>query len=279
MPAFHPPGLSVKPMVQKLPRRSGRWGSLGPAILVSVLLALPWPYPGTRAQSSAPAEPSPSPQSLKEDTLPLESEQDNPEDPGETIPLEPEAPAQIAPEIPESEPEPAGPRPDTPDSAVPVYLRPPHSCPPELERLVARLLQDLPTYAQLVAGRSLGVSDQRFSPFGMVIIASQPDYEPLALAENPYGDPASVDTQQVFFTTLERQYWRGQPVSLQNHHWLFLAPAETGWYLSQMYSMVGHSPADRGAPSPPQESSDGIIGQAVTLWLRDCRAGAVFPPE
>jgi hypothetical protein len=161
---------------------------------------------------------------------------------------------------------------------TPQFLRPQNACPRVLEPLMNRLLQDLPTYTELVAARSLNLRSEQDSPFGTVIIASEADYHPIELPDTSYGN-SPQEVQQVFFTTLERQYWQGQPVSLQNHHWLFLAPAETGWYLSQMYSMVGHSPADRGAPSPPQESSDGIIGQAVTLWLRDCRAGAVFPPE
>ena len=32
-------------------------------------------------------------------------------------------------------------------------------------------------------------------------------------------------------------------------------------------------------PTPPRETSEGIIGQAVRLWLRDCRAGAIYPVE
>jgi hypothetical protein len=92
--------------------------------------------------------------------------------------------------------------------------------------------------------------------------------------------------QQVFFTTLERQYWRNQMVSLQNYHWLFLVQNQDGWYLGLLYSSLGRYPSGDGplspvasqrAPTPPEESSDGIIGQAIRLWLRDCRAGAVFP--
>jgi hypothetical protein len=179
-------------------------------------------------------------------------------------------PAEDEPAIDSSEPTP---------EATPTYLRPQNACPQAIEPLVERLLQDLPTYTELVTGRSLELRSNRPSPFGTVILASEPDFEPIELAENPYGD-LSEDVQQIFFTTLERQYWQGQPFSLQNYHWLFLAEADKGWYLSQMYSSVGSaSGGEFEAPTPPQESSEGIVGQAVTLWLRDCRAGAVFPPE
>lgn len=200
-----------------------------------------------------------------QEALPLEPE-DIPLDEGERGPLEPEQfPAETVP-LPR------------PDATSPTFLRPPNACPQGLEVLVARLLQDLPTYANLVASRSLGLPTERFSPFGTVIVASQPDFEPLDLAEVPYGDNDAEEIQQVFFTTLERQYWQGQSFSLQNYHWLFLAQGEYGWYLALLYSSVGSYPDGLDAPTPPQETSDGIIGQAITLWLRDCRAGAVFPP-
>jgi len=215
----------------------------------------------------------------KQDTLPLNS--DSPEeeelegdDSGRT---EPEAGENDRP--PAAEDDPAIDSSEPPPEATPTFLRPQNACPQALEPLVERLLQDLPTYTELAAGRSLELRSDRPSPFGTVILASEPDFEPIELAENPYGN-RSEDVQQIFFTTLERQYWQGQPFSLQNYHWLFLAEADNGWYLSQMYSSVGStSGGEFETPTPPQESSKGIVGQAVTLWLRDCRAGAVFPPE
>ena len=172
--------------------------------------------------------------------------------------------------------------PPTSPPGQPTFLRPQGACPRGLQPLIEGLLQDLPTYTELVAGRSLDLRSDQVSPFGTVIAASEPNFEPIDLAETPYGERsagAQTEVQQVFFTTLERQYWQGKPFSLQNYHWLLLAEAENGWYLSQMYSSVGGHPAPAiNNPTPPQESSSGIVGQAVTLWLRDCRAGAVFPP-
>jgi hypothetical protein len=197
----------------------------------------------------------------------------------DTVPLDPEDPEDLAPETEQPDSETVAPIQPPLVEESPLFLRPQNACPQNLEPLVNRLLQDLPTYTELVAARSLDLRAGRDSPFGTVITASQPDYQPIELTDTPYGDsPRQV--QQVFFTTLERQYWQGEAFSLQNYHWLFLAEASNGWYLSQMYSSIGSYPADAlDAPSPPQESSEGIVGQAVTLWLRDCRAGAVFPPE
>jgi|GEM_PF-1385896 len=192
----------------------------------------------------------------------------------EAIPFDPE---DVDPEGVEAD-QPSVPDPPTIPEETPLFLRPQNACPQALTPLVERLLQDLPTYTELVAARSLDLRTGRDSPFGTVITASEPDYQPIELPDTPYGDsPRQV--QQVFFTTLERQYWQGEAFLLQNYHWLLLAEADNGWYLSQMYSSVGSYPVDaHDAPSPPQESSEGIVGQAVTLWLRDCRAGAVFPP-
>jgi hypothetical protein len=181
-----------------------------------------------------------------------------------------------------TEPSPASRLKDGPEDS-PEFLRPQDACPQQLRPLVSRLLQDLPVYAGLVASRSLGRPTSPENAFGSVLLVSEPDFTPIDInAQIPEALPdLTSSVQQVFFTTLERQYWQGQSMSLQNYHWLFLTQDEAGhWYLALIYSSVGHYPATESrAPSPPQESSDGIIGQAVTLWLRDCRAGAVFPPE
>ncbi len=154
-------------------------------------------------------------------------------------------------------------------------IRPNTPCPADLEPLVAQLLNDLPTYSNLVASRSLSHPEERSSPFGTVLVAGRPDFTPL-----PLGAAAPEENlHQVFFTTLERQYWQQQAVSLQHYHWLFLAQGDDGWRLSLIYSSVGTYPAGSRGATPPQESSQGLVGQAIALWLRDCRAGAIAFPE
>lgn len=165
-----------------------------------------------------------------------------------------------------------------PTAGVSTALRPAHQCPADIDALAALMLRDLPSYANRVASRSLGLPSDRPSPFGAVIIASQPDLEPLDVMEPSFGVDSTSTIRQVFFTTLERQYLNNQAVSLQHYHWLFLVQGEDGWRPMRLYSALGSYPAG-ARTTPPQESSDGIIGQAVRLWLRDCRAGAVFPLE
>jgi hypothetical protein len=171
----------------------------------------------------------------------------------------------------------------------PSYLRPTNPCPSDPQLLATQLLADLPSYANRVSIRNLNLSANSTQPLTTVLVASAPDLTPLDLAQRSAAGAAiqrepNAELQQVFFTTLERQYWQGQPTSLQHHHWLFLAPTQEGWHMALLFSSLSPYP-DRGplagdrAPTPPQESSDGIVGQAVRLWLRDCRAGAVFPIE
>lgn len=172
----------------------------------------------------------------------------------------------------------------------PSYLRPANPCPSDPQVLASQLLADLPSYANRVSSRNLDLSTSPIQPVTSILVASAPDLTPLDLAQlSPAGTAsdraADADLQQVFFTTLERQYWQGQPTSLQHHHWLFLTPTQEGWHMALLFSSLGTYPNSgplgslNRAPTPPQESSDGIVGQAVRLWLRDCRAGAVFPAD
>ncbi len=173
----------------------------------------------------------------------------------------------------------------------PVYLRrseiapdgaSPQVCPTDLQMLTPQLLADLPSYANRVASRTATLDQLLTEPRTTLLVTSPADLTPIDLAELGPGGEGSGDSglQQVFFTTLERQFWPDRIVSLQHHHWLFLAQSPQGWRLALLYSSVDTlNSSDRApnrAPTPPQETSDGIVGQAVRLWLRDCQAGAVF---
>ncbi|MBD0267644.1 MAG: hypothetical protein ICV77_05045 [Cyanobacteria bacterium Co-bin8] len=159
------------------------------------------------------------------------------------------------------------------------HIRPSVACPEDLETLVTGLVRDLPGYANRVASRTLvGLAAAEW-PFGGVLVVGEPELEPIDLSNRIFRDLPGIEaaTAQVFFTTLERQYVNEQAVLLQHYHWLFLAPSDRGWLMVFMFSSVGPYPAAGRAPSPPQDSTDGIIGQAVGLWLRDCRARSVYP--
>ena len=154
---------------------------------------------------------------------------------------------------------------------------PPSSkCPADVETLTALMLKDLPSYANRVMGRTRRLTRTSEPPIYFVL-AGRPEFEPLTLGPGQYTPPASTANiqppQQVFFTTLERQYRGGKALNRQLYHWLFLTPTTDGWRLALMYSRIGSAPGR--PPTPPMESSRGIVGQAVTLWLRDCRVGAI----
>lgn len=147
------------------------------------------------------------------------------------------------------------------------------SCPTDLKTLTDWMLKDLPSYANRVIQRTRKPR-QSADLFSYVIIAGKPEFEPLKLSQRQYTPIFPDSSQQVFFTTLERQYSSSQAVVIQNYHWLFLTQTESGWRLVMVFTQLGH-PNQSQPPSPPKETSDGVIGQAVRLWLRDCRANAI----
>ena len=142
-----------------------------------------------------------------------------------------------------------------------------------LELLTTRLLRDLPNYANRASQRSRRLA-RKTDIFSYVLLAGKPEFKPLPVKS--YGNTAegtiSPEVKQVFFTTLERQYIGGKVVEFEEFHWLLLTKAESGWRRVMMFSQTGSS-QPQILPTPPRESSNGHIGQAVDLWLRDCRAG------
>ncbi len=163
-------------------------------------------------------------------------------------------------------------------------IRPPSTCPSRLEALIPLLLRDLPSYANRISQRAYQLDPNSDTP-GYLVLAGQPDYAPLTLNPGEKLPTTETDTPQVFFTTLERQYVRGKLVQLQHYHWLFLTPTEThGWQLVLLFSAIdpytAQSPqtqtlSDSQPLSPPQNQSQGVIAQAIRLWLRDCAADSV----
>lgn len=164
-------------------------------------------------------------------------------------------------------------------------LRPETTCPEDLSHLTELLTRDLPNYANRVLQRGLGEVRTDFSTAALdlyrpahVIIAGHTELAPLDITEQVYTTSATAGDSlaQIFFTTLEREYSGTREINLQHLHWAFLAPSETGWRLAFMFSTIDDP--DRTHPIlPPRESSLGSIGQAVKLWLRDCRTGNIYP--
>jgi hypothetical protein len=173
----------------------------------------------------------------------------------------------------------------TPDHPI----RPLSACPNRLEDLIPLMLRDLPSYANRVSQRAYQLDPNADIP-GSLVLAGQPDYAPLTLNPGEKLPATETDTPQVFFTTLERQYVDGKLVRLQHHHWLFITQTETyGWQLVLLFSAIdtysiqqlpiqrplNQQFSDLQPPSSPQNQSQGVIAQAIRLWLRDCKAGSV----
>ncbi|HAJ57974.1 MAG TPA: hypothetical protein DCP31_00835 [Cyanobacteria bacterium UBA8543] len=152
-------------------------------------------------------------------------------------------------------------------------------CPADVKTLTSMLIKDLPSYANRVLRQARRL-DRKNNSASYVVLAGNPEFEPLTLGPglyNPTTPGADLEPpQQVFLTTLERQYIGGKAIESQHYHWLFLTQTPEGWRLAMMFSQIGSFLPGR-APTPPRESSNGVIGQAVTIWLRDCRAGGIRP--
>lgn len=164
------------------------------------------------------------------------------------------------------------------------------TCPENLEALIGQMLPELPGYANRVLRRS--PPGNQTDPKIYVIIAGNPEFAPLPLApgrsatgrppsqENslPSGEDSQTpysrrptpndDPQQVFITTLERQYRGNQVVQIRRYHWLFLTKTNQGWRLALMFSRMGLNRPNEPL-TPPEESSDSFMAEAIRLWLRD----------
>ena len=145
------------------------------------------------------------------------------------------------------------------------------SCPEDIETLTSLMLKDLADYGNRVIQRTQH-SHRREGFDSYIIFAGKSEFEPLNLPQFQYNPFKESKTEQIFFTTSERQYIDNtKQIETQNYHWLFLTPTSNGWHMVTMFSRFSPS-AQKDLPTPPIESSKGIIGQAVSLWLRDCRA-------
>jgi hypothetical protein len=149
-----------------------------------------------------------------------------------------------------------------------------YSCPQKIDKLMVQMLLDLPSYTNRVIQRTRSiVKDKKLISQRYIIIAGKAEFEPLTLNNSEYQTETTDSSQQVFFTTLEREYRDDLIIETQNYHWLFLALTKEGWQIVTMYSRFGIE--SNTITMPPQDTTNGAIGQAIDLWLQDCRVGAI----
>ncbi len=151
----------------------------------------------------------------------------------------------------------------------------------KIDSLTTYLLRDLPSYTNRVTQRARRLS-RKNEVYSYFLLAGRPEFTPLPLNPGINGvdsdKSAASGVEQVFFTTLERQYIGGKVVELQEFHWLLLTKTESGWRLVMMFTQSGSSTGSSGGQqplSPPRNSSRSAIAQAINIWLRDCQAGSV----
>ncbi|MEH2234150.1 MAG: hypothetical protein V7K71_31755 [Nostoc sp.] len=146
-----------------------------------------------------------------------------------------------------------------------------------LETLTIQLLQKLPSYTNRASQRARRLS-RSSQVYSYMLVAGRPEFIPLPLNLEEYSADASKSAasgvEQVFFTTLERQYIGKKVVELQQFHWLLLTKTKSGWQLVMMFSQAG-SHSQQQPLSPPRDSSNGTVAQGVKAWLRDCEAGSL----
>jgi hypothetical protein len=159
------------------------------------------------------------------------------------------------------------------ERVVPIVAAAPSTCPPQLEDLTTLLVRDLPGYANRLIQRRRKRTDPVYSS---LVNVGTPDFKPLEIAsrEYPLQFPQAAP-QQVFITTLERQYTGIRSAELQQFHWLFMVQTRLGWRLVNIYSSTGGSPRGNTPVSPPIESSNTAVAEGIRLWLNDCHLGKV----
>jgi hypothetical protein len=150
-----------------------------------------------------------------------------------------------------------------------------YQCPQTLSSLEPLLLRDLPSYANRVVQRHRKNKDLNYSIY---LVAGQPDLNPITIT-NPEYSPAfpQAPPQQLFLSTLEQQLQNRETNEVQRFHWLLLTYSKKGsWNLAAMYSRSSKKFPD-ATPLPPIDSSSSPLGEAINIWLRDCRAGQIKP--
>lgn len=149
----------------------------------------------------------------------------------------------------------------------------PKTCSQPLNTLIPQLLTDLPSYTNRVTQRAQ-VFDLTIPLNTYILIAGNPDFNPLPLPHQQWQPTVENTTQQVFFTTLERGYTQQRAIERQNFYWAFFVQTQRGWQLAVLYQQIGGE-SPNSPTTPRQDASTGAIAEGINLWLRDCQAGVV----
>ena len=132
-----------------------------------------------------------------------------------------------------------------------------------LEILATDLILDLPGYVNREIQRARQQSQDYFKR--NIILAGRLEFEPLPIDYTPL---IQQNINQIFMTTLERQYRDNKVVELQRFHWLFMRQNQTQWELVNMFSIEESLPENL---SPElEDSSNGVFARGIRVWLKSC---------
>ena len=133
----------------------------------------------------------------------------------------------------------------------------------DLEIIMAALILDLPGYVNREIQRDRQSNEDYLER--NIVIAGRPEFEPLPIDDMPFFQE---DINQIFLTTLERQYRDSEVVELQKFHWLFLRKSQRQWELVNMFSIEESFLGN--LPPQPEDSSNGVFARGIRVWLKKC---------
>ncbi|NET29467.1 hypothetical protein [Okeania sp. SIO1I7] len=133
----------------------------------------------------------------------------------------------------------------------------------DLEILATDLILDLPGYVNREIQRDRQSNEDYLER--NIVIAGRPEFEPLPIDDMPFFQE---DINQIFLTTLERQYPGSQVVELQKFHWLFLRKSQRQWELVNMFSI--EESLLGSLPPQLEDSSNGVFARGIRFWLEKC---------
>lgn len=139
------------------------------------------------------------------------------------------------------------------------------NCSQDLESLIEKLLPELPSYVNRLSRRFYAQENQSTLP--TLIIAGHPEFIPLPLTNSTLG--ISGDPHQVFMTVLMREYQGNKIAEYQEYYWLFFEIRENHWQLLKVFSISGKP--SREDPRKLRENHQGIVAEAIRLWLKNCQ--------
>ena len=140
------------------------------------------------------------------------------------------------------------------------------SCPENsdnLEILVAALILDLPGYVNREIQRDRQPNKDYLKR--NIIIAGRPEFKDLPIDYTPFIEEG---INQIFLTTLERQYRDSQVVELQRFHWLFMRQNQRQWELINMFSI--EESLTENLPFQVEDSSNAVFAKGIRAWLKKC---------